>query len=87
MDAFSGINERQAAVAFWRHIQGDPTVELIQVDAPQLARAADLFGRRLDKSWSLTDCISFTIMAEAGIELALTADKHFEQAGFQRAFA
>ena len=43
----------------------------------------DLYGQRLDKQWSLTDCISFVVMRENGITDALTGDHHFEQAGFR----
>ena len=32
--------------------------------------------------WSLTDCISFVVMRQYEIGEALTADRHFEQAGF-----
>jgi uncharacterized protein len=42
-----------------------------------------LYGERLDKSWSLTDCISFEAMRERGLTLALAADSHFRQAGFE----
>ena len=35
-----------------------------------------------DKEWTLTDCISFVVMQREGITDALTADHHFEQAGF-----
>lgn len=42
----------------------------------------ELFAHRMDKSWSLTDCISFRAMEAFGISEALTGDHHFEQAGF-----
>jgi hypothetical protein len=41
-----------------------------------------LFRQRADKAWGLTDCISFVVMREREIPEALTADEHFEQAGF-----
>ncbi|MEZ4571694.1 MAG: hypothetical protein R2849_15445 [Thermomicrobiales bacterium] len=42
-----------------------------------------LFARNTDKSWTLVDCISFVVMQERGITEALTADRHFVQAGFR----
>jgi uncharacterized protein len=42
-----------------------------------------LFARRMDKDWSLTDCISFALMHQQGLAEAFTADHHFEQAGFK----
>jgi len=53
-----------------------PTPELFE-------RGVELFRQRPDKEWSLTDCISFVAMHEAGITEALTGDHHFEQAGFR----
>ncbi len=41
------------------------------------------YGGRPDKEWSLTDCISFVVMQDEQIIEALTADRHFEQAGFK----
>ncbi|MDP7134637.1 MAG: PIN domain-containing protein, partial [Planctomycetota bacterium] len=38
---------------------------------------------RLDKGWSLTDCVSFVVMQERGLVDALTTDLHFQQAGFR----
>ena len=32
---------------------------------------------------SLTDCISFVVMKQYDLHEALTADHHFEQAGFR----
>lgn len=48
--------------------------------------AISFFAARTDKAWSLTDCISFTIMRDRDIRLALTGDRHFLQAGFEIAF-
>lgn len=42
----------------------------------------EFYAQRHDKEWSLTDCISFIVMREYGLTDALTADHHFEQAGF-----
>ena len=37
-----------------------------------------------DKQWSMIDCYSFVVMKKYDIKQALTTDKHFEQAGFER---
>ena len=50
-------------------------------------RGMDLYRGRKDKEWSLTDCISFVVMADEGLEEALTGDRHFEQAGFKALLA
>jgi hypothetical protein len=36
-----------------------------------------------DKAWSLTDCVSFTVMKAAGMADAFSFDTHFQQAGFR----
>jgi len=41
-----------------------------------------LYGARLYKEWSMVDCISFVVMKEKRIKMALTGDNHFNQAGF-----
>jgi uncharacterized protein len=45
-------------------------------------RGLEFYARRADKQWSLTDCISIVVMKELGLTDALTADRDFEQAGF-----
>lgn len=45
--------------------------------------ALQLYHRRQDKHWSMTDCISFNLMQREGWTDALTSDHHFEQAGFR----
>ncbi len=42
-----------------------------------------LYESRLDKGYSLTDCISMTVMRERNISDVLTHDNHFRQEGFK----
>jgi predicted nucleic acid-binding protein len=49
----------------------------------RLEQAVELFRTRSDKSWSLTDCLSFVVMQEEQLSDALTPDHHFTQAGFR----
>ena len=46
----------------------------------------ELYTSRTDKDWSLTDCLSFAVMNQRGLLESLTADHHFEQAGFRAVF-
>lgn len=63
-------------------LQNDPEVTIVPASSDLWQRGAALFAARPGKNWSLTDCISFVVMQERGITDALTADHHFEQAGF-----
>ncbi|MDM8545833.1 PIN domain-containing protein [Candidatus Venteria ishoeyi] len=60
----------------------DTTV--IHLNALLFKRGFDLYQSHADKSWGLVDCVSFVVMREMEIEDALTFDKHFTQAGFQK---
>jgi len=46
--------------------------------------AWQLFQRYRDKRYSFTDCVSFAVMKRLKLKTALTFDKHFTQAGFER---
>jgi predicted nucleic acid-binding protein len=66
-------------------IEGLPHFEnmtIIRCDSAVFDAGWEVFGSHRDKSWSLVDCISFAVMRARGIREALTADHHFEQAGF-----
>ncbi len=60
-----------------------PHVGTVELAPALLQRGWKLFDARLDKEWSLTDCLSFTVMNERGLTNALAFDHHFEQAGFR----
>ena len=42
----------------------------------------ELYENRLDTGYSLTDCISMSLMSEREIQEVLTHDNHFKQEGF-----
>ena len=63
-------------------IRSDAQSTVIAADQSLMDRGLQLYTARPDKEWSLTDCISFVVMQENGLTEALTADHHFEQAGF-----
>ena len=60
----------------------NPLAEVVPLDMNLHERAIALYTQMADKEWSLTDCVSFLVMRERGLTEALTADRHFEQAGF-----
>ena len=49
-------------------------------------KALKLYKDRLDKGFSLTDCISMNAMREFGIAEILTNNTHFQQEGFTKLF-
>jgi hypothetical protein len=63
-------------------VNNDENWIVIETSHELFEQGVALFSQRPDKSWSLTDCISFVVMEQHGLSEALTADRHFEQAGF-----
>ena len=74
--------DREVFVQLVRQVQADPRTAVVSSNSSLFQQGLDLYSHRLDKDWSLTDCISFVVMREYGLREALTADHHFEQAGF-----
>ena len=58
-------------------------IEVVHLTPELFKRGLALYRAYKDKDWGLVDCISFVVMREAGVTDVLTADRHFEQAGFQ----
>jgi predicted nucleic acid-binding protein len=81
-DGMSDPPQRGVCARFVSSLREKNTVRVIGAMDPQIWRGFDLYRSRQDKEWSLTDCISFVVMAEEGLTEALTGDHHFEQAGF-----
>lgn len=81
-DGLSAPRLRSSFASLVEELFRDPNVTIVPCTDATFHAGLDHYRRRPDKSWSLTDCISFVVMAEYGITEALTGDHHFEQAGF-----
>jgi uncharacterized protein len=82
-DALASTEKNRAKFLETRsYLMTDPDVFIVSFDDELFENAITLYEQRLDKQWSLTDCVSFVIMQERKIHEALTGDHHFEQAGF-----
>ena len=81
-DAYCRPADRADFIAFYHALTKNPRARIIPADTALSQRGLELFEKRQDKCWSLTDCLSFVCMREEGLTEALTGDKHFEQAGF-----
>jgi uncharacterized protein len=81
-DAMSAPENRREFISTLKDLRQNPAVIIVPPDPPLFEEGIQLFANRPDKGWSLTDCISFVVMAKEDIKEALTGDKHYEQAGF-----
>lgn len=64
------------------HFIAADEIRIIHLNADLFRRAFELYRSHSDKAWGLVDCISFVVMRELNLTESLTADRHFEQAGF-----
>ncbi len=81
-DGMAKPANRAAFLATVDLLNADPDVRIVPYTAELTQLALERFRERPDKEWSLTDCVSFVVMERENIHSALTADHHFEQAGF-----
>ncbi|MCT7993174.1 type II toxin-antitoxin system VapC family toxin [Laspinema olomoucense] len=82
-NALSKSKYRRAAIQLLDSLESDPNVQIIPLTKDLYLAAFRLFKQRPDKEWGLVDCVSFIVMQNRGITDALTADAHFQQAGFR----
>ena len=62
-------------------IQSNPLIEVVPQSNESFTKGFQLYRNRMDKGYSLVDCISMTTMDDYGLTQALTSDYHFEQEG------
>jgi uncharacterized protein len=76
-----GSEMRQTVVDTVRDILVDLDIEYISHSPDIFLEALDFYEKRLDKGYSLTDCVSMLTMKTLNIHQILTHDNHFEQEG------
>jgi len=81
-DGMAPPARRRKFVNFLGMLRTDPDVFIVSLDKDLQEEGLELYRKRPDKGWSLTDCISFIVMQREGLTEALTGDHHFEQTGF-----
>lgn len=64
-------------------LQHSSYIQVEWIDSDRFDVGLGFFLRHKDHRYSFTDCVSFTIMKELQITKCLTADQHFNEAGFQ----
>jgi predicted nucleic acid-binding protein len=72
---------RGLAVNLVESLMADRNVEIALNVECTFDAAFEFYKMRPDKQWGHTDCSSFIIMQQRGIQHALTHDNHFKQAG------
>ena len=82
-DHLCDLPNRAVFERLYAALASTPHVEVVPAEQTLMNRGIELYRSRRDKEWSLTDCISFLVMQDRGLLDALTADRHFEQAGFR----
>lgn len=78
---FGPIVKRGAVTAI-ETLYAEGSLTIIECSHSLLLDGIELYESRLDKGYSLTDCISMNLMRELGADQILSSDKHFQQEGF-----
>lgn len=71
----------KASIDFSKRIRRSQIVRILSVSKELEDKALDLFEKFDDKVFSFTDCVSFVVMQELGIQDVFTFDVHFIQVG------
>lgn len=69
---------KKAAIRFLDMVYLDDTLEIKENDEIIEQKAYKVFKKYHDQDFSITDCVSFTIMKDHHIKKAFTFDRHFK---------
>ncbi|MBI1313278.1 PIN domain-containing protein [bacterium] len=82
-DGYARLGRRAKGIDLLRRLTNEQGYRVDSVLPDDMRKALSLYQSRSDKEWGLTDCVSFVLMEAHGVSEALTADVHFQQAGFR----
>jgi predicted nucleic acid-binding protein len=81
-----GMKLRETAAVNIKSILENSSVRVVGQTSGSFQAGLTLYRARLDKGYSLTDCISMETMRIEGLVEVLTNDAHFVQEGFRAVF-
>ena len=82
-DGYARLGRRPKGIELLKRFRQEQGYQIVPITDALLTAAVSLYSERIDKDWGMTDCLSFVIMQQHGVTEALTADRHFVQAGFE----
>ncbi len=82
-DALCARHRRTQFSDLLTFIEMNPRMVILPPSRREFDAGISLYKSRRDKEWPLTDCITFKVMEQMELSEALTADAHFEQAGYR----
>ena len=78
----AGPGLREDAAGTVREVLEAGAIKVVAQTRQSFLDGLERYERRLDKDYSLQDCISMNVMEDEGITEILTSDHNFEQEGF-----
>ena len=74
---------RTLAIHMVEQLRQSKRVQILPVSSEDWQRGYQLYRDRLDKAWSLVDCISIQLCRQKSVYEVFTSDRNFAQAGYQ----
>ena len=82
-NAFSRSTHKPMAIFLFHLINDSPSWEVPFAGGKWFTDGMELFQKRKEEDWSLTDCIGIVVAEAYAVKSVFTSDRHFEHAGFE----
>ena len=88
-ETYTGLRgkiQHSAILRFRDSVRQSQRLSVVRITEAIEEQAWEIFARYEDKDFSFTDCTSFAVMQQLGINIAFAFDERFEQFGFMQVF-